>query len=170
MSLDAFCYHAEQVRSVSANYHKPNPALEKAKQMPPLEHWPQSGYGFDIMQSGVVDWLCQQRELLARRYSILLRTAVLSPTTWNRVAGGAWRGMVQPTRCSNARDRALLHQGASRVQDGCIKTITRGSWLPRPSLDCDCNKATGRGGGVGRGLGVNLGVAVGVGVPQGCNS
>ncbi len=75
---------------MSANYHKPNPALEKAKQMPPLEHWPQSGYGFDIMQSGVVDWLCQQRECRQALFNFVKNSGVITYDMESR----CWRGVA----------------------------------------------------------------------------
>ncbi len=81
---------------MSANRHKPNPALEKAKRMPALSHWPQSGDGFDIMASQVVDWLCAQPECRQALFNCVKNSGVITYDVQSRCWRGiAWNGSAK---------------------------------------------------------------------------
>ena len=65
--------------------------------MPPLTHWPNDGYGFDIMRSDVVDWMCQQPELRQWLFNLVRNAGAitydLETRTWR---GVAWTEVTTP--------------------------------------------------------------------------
>jgi hypothetical protein len=66
--------------------------MRAAANMPPLNHWPPGGNGFDIMRSAVADWLCQQPEIRQFIFNVCKRDGTivfdLDSKTWR---GSDWR-------------------------------------------------------------------------------
>ncbi len=57
--------------------------------MPPLSHWPELGYGFDIMHSDVADWLWQQPEIRQALFNFVKNSGVITYDVESR----CWRGV-----------------------------------------------------------------------------
>jgi hypothetical protein len=78
---------------VSVYRHKITPPLKAAAKMPPLNHWPNQD--FDIMQSEVAEWLCQQPEIRQEVFNwCKLRGAITYDLHEKRWRGIAWQESI----------------------------------------------------------------------------
>jgi hypothetical protein len=70
------------------HHHQVTPALQAARRMPPLNHWP--GQSFDIMRSEVAQWLCNQPELRQELFNWCKHRGVITYDLETR----RWRGVA----------------------------------------------------------------------------